>query len=89
MPRLFVRHLVNDYAAWRKGYDAFASTQAEMGVTGAGVYRSADNPNDVTVWHDFATVAQAQALVESAALKTAMINAGVQGEPQIWITNET
>ena len=89
MARLFARHLVNDYAIWRKGYDAFDPTRRKMGVTGAGVYRSADNPNDITIWHDFANVAQAKALAESDELKAAMKNAGVSGAPTIWITNET
>ncbi len=87
MARLFVRHSVADYSAWRKGYDAFESTRRTMGVTGHGVYRAIDNPNDITIWHDFASAEQAKALVESDALKTAMKEAGVSGVPTIWITN--
>jgi hypothetical protein len=88
MVRLFARHLVKDYPVWRQAFDAFGPTQTEMGVTASGVYRSDDNPNDVTIWHDFATVAQAKALAQSDALKTTMMKAGVEGPPQIWITNE-
>ena len=44
-----------------------------MGTTGHGVYRSVDDEND-TVWHDFASIAEAKALLESDALKTVMAN---------------
>jgi hypothetical protein len=87
MARLFVRHTVKDYPTWRKGYDAFDAKRRSMGVTAHAVYRSIDNPNDVTAWHDFANAEQAVAFVGSDALKDAMKTAGVQGAPTIWITN--
>src|SRR5260221_10831477 len=51
--RMYIRHEVNDYTTWRKSYDAFNAERKRMGVAGAAVYRSVDNPNDVTVTHDF------------------------------------
>lgn len=87
MVRIFIRHAVADYASWRKGYDAFEMHRGPMGVTGHAVYQSIDDPNDVTVTHDFSTAEQAQALLASDVLKQAMAAAGVQGAPQVWITN--
>ena len=84
--RLFVRHEVNDYAAWRKVYNEFGKVRRNLGVTAAAVYRSSDNPNDVTVTHDFKSLEQAKAFIASPDLKTAMEKAGVKGAPQIWIT---
>jgi hypothetical protein len=84
--RMFVRHEVTDYAAWRKGYDAFDTARRKLGVTGQAVYQSVDNPNDVTVTHDFKTADKAKAFASSAELKAAMEKAGVKGPPQIWIT---
>src|SRR5262245_24038172 len=52
MVRLFIRHDVADYDAWRQVYDEFDSTRRGLGVTGDAVFQSVDNPNDVTVWHD-------------------------------------
>ena len=86
MFRLFVRHKVSDYAAWRKAYDAFDPTRTKMGVKAQGVYRAVDDGNDVTAWHDFDTVEVAHAFVASAELKSAMAGAGVAGAPQVWIT---
>ena len=86
--RLFARHLVKDYAVWRQAFDDFAPIQAEMGVTASGVYRADDNPSDVTIWHDFATAEQAYEMAQSKVLKSTMMKAGVEGPPQIWVTNE-
>lgn len=85
--RMYVRHEVADYAAWRKTYDAFDVTRKKMGVTAQAVYRSADNPNDITVTHDFKTAEAAKAFAASPELKAAMEQAGVTNAPQIWFTN--
>ena len=88
MATLFVRHTVSDYAAWRKVYDSFAPIQKANGVTAQAVFQSVDNPNDVTITHDFGTVEAAHAFLKSEDLKNAMQNAGVIGAPTIWFTNK-
>jgi len=88
MATMFVRHTVSNYKTWRKVYDEFASVQKAKGVTAQAVYQAADNPNDITVTHEFATVEAAQALVKSEELNKAMQNAGVVGAPTIWFTNK-
>ena len=87
MATLFVRHTVADYAAWRRIFDSFAPTQAAMGVTDKAVYQAADDANEITVMHDFATVEEAKAFAGSAELKAAMQDAGVTSAPTIWFTN--
>ncbi len=84
--RMFVRHDVADYAAWKKGYDAYAPTQKKMGVFFEAVYQSTENPNDVTVIHDFHSLEKAKAFAASADLKETMSKLGVKGMPQIWYT---
>ncbi len=59
-----------------------------MGVAGDAVYQAADNPNDVTVWHDFASLEAAQAFANADRLKEVMQDAGVAGPPDIWFTSE-
>jgi heme-degrading monooxygenase HmoA len=88
MTTMFVRHTVSNYKAWRKFYDEFAPVQKAKGVTAQAVYQAADNPNDVTVTHDFATLEAARAFVSSEELKKTMQNAGVIGAPTIWFTNK-
>ena len=88
MATMFVRHTVSNYNAWRKVYDDFALVQKAKGVLAEAVYQAADNPNDITVTHDFATVEAAQAFAKSDELKKAMQSAGVVGAPMIWFTNK-
>ena len=88
MTTLFVRHTVKDYAAWRKAYDGFKPVQKQKGVTAEAVYQAADNPNDITVTHEFANAAAAQAFITAPELKKAMESAGVVGAPTVWITNK-
>lgn len=88
MARLFVRHDVTDYKVWRQAYDDFDSERKTFGVTGHAVFQSADDPNDVTAWHDFATTESAKNFASSSRLKEVMGKAGVKGVPQIWFVNE-
>jgi len=88
MATMFVRHTVSDYTTWRKAYDEFAPVQKAKGVLAQAVYRAADNPNDITVTHEFASVEAAQTFANSAELKSAMQNAGVAGAPTIWFANK-
>ncbi len=89
MATLFVRHTVADYQKWRAVYDEFDAKRRSMGVTGHGVYQLDGNPNDVTVYHEFATMDGAKAFADSTELRDAMQRAGVQGPPTIWFTNRT
>lgn len=84
---MFVRHDVSDFGKWKQTYDGFRDTQKRLGVAAEAVYQSADNPNDVTVTHDFATLAAAQAFVQSNELRETMARAGVVGEPTIWFAS--
>ena len=88
MIRMFVRHDVDDYGKWRQGYDAFDQRRTHMGVRGHGVYRSVDNDNDITAYHDFDSIEAARAFADSSELKDAMQSAGVASVPQIWFTQE-
>jgi hypothetical protein len=84
--RMYVRHEVASYVVWRKAYDSFDATRRKMGVVAQAVYQSLDDPNDVTITHDFASADKARSFAGSAELKAAMQKAGVKGAPQIWYT---
>jgi hypothetical protein len=86
--RMYIRHDVTDYAAWRKAYDDFDARRRKLGVTAQAVYQSVDNPNDVTVTHDFKSADKAKTFAASPDLKSAMEKAGVKGTPQIWFTTK-
>jgi hypothetical protein len=87
MVRLFIRHRVSDYDAWRREYDAFDEERRGMGVTGDGVYQQVDDRNDVTVWHDFASRDEAESFAAAPRLRDVMARAGVEGTPDVWFTS--
>jgi hypothetical protein len=87
MIRMFVRHPVADFGKWKQAYDNFDGERKGMGVVGDAVFQSADDPNDVTAWHDFDTLQSAREFVGSARLREVMSAAGVAGEPTIWFTS--
>jgi hypothetical protein len=88
MVRMFVRHHVEEYDRWRRVFDDFADMQEKLGVRAKAVYQSADDPDDVTVTHDFDDADTARAFTDSDELRIAMADAGVASEPQIWLTLE-
>jgi hypothetical protein len=87
MATMFVRHRVADYAAFRVVYDWLAATRSAHKVTADAVYRAADDPNDITVTHEFATVEAARAFAASPELQAPMRDAGVLGAPMVWYAN--
>ncbi len=87
MATLFVRHTTSDYAAWRQVYDGFQPTALALGVQEDAVYQAVDNPSDITVTHEFATLEAAQAFAGSSELREAMHSAGVVGAPTIWFAS--
>ena len=60
----------------------------KAGVYFKAAYQSVDNPNDVTVIHDFHSLENAKAFADSADLKASMSRLGVKGVPQIWYTTK-
>jgi hypothetical protein len=71
-----------------EAYDDFDTEPKALGVTAHAVFQSVDDPNDVTVWHDFPTPKGAKDFASSPRLKEVMAKAGVKGAPQIWFVNQ-
>jgi len=86
MVRMVVHHRVDAYPRWRVAYDAFDEERRGMGVTDHEVFCAVDDPNDVTVIHDFATIDEAKAFAESVRLREVMDDAGVLGTPEVWFS---
>ena len=88
MITMFAKHEVSDFSAWKRAYDEFAPFRNEMGVTGDSVHRDASDPNVVTVTHAFNSLDAATAFASSDDLKSAMMDAGVVGPPDIWFAED-
>ncbi len=87
MATLFVRHDVNEFGTWKAAYDAFDDERKTMGVTADGVFQAEDNPNSVTVYHEFESMDSAKSFAKHPRLKEVMQQAGVVGAPDIWFAN--
>jgi hypothetical protein len=57
-------------------------------VQAEAVYQAADNPNDITVTHEFPTLSAARTFANSDELKKAMHGAGVVEAPMIWFAKK-
>ncbi len=88
MATIFIKHKVSDYDQWKSAYDKFVSIRKEKGVTGASVHRDASDANIIIVTHQFPDVDAAMAFASSEELKSAMMEAGVAGPPEIWFSED-
>jgi hypothetical protein len=85
MGLMIIQHKVQDFATWKPIYDSHASARSAAGLTNGRVFRSVDDPNEVTVLLDTADAKQANDFLASEDLKNAMQRAGVVGQPEIYV----
>jgi hypothetical protein len=83
--RLMVTHKVKDFDAWLKVYDAEGTAKrVEEGLIDRGLARGIDDPNMVTIVFAITVMKKAKASMTSEAKKKLMMDAGVEGAPQMF-----
>jgi heme-degrading monooxygenase HmoA len=88
MPYILVQHSVEDYARWKAGFDGNGASREAGGSKGAIVFRSAEDPNQVTVLLEWEDLDKARAFASSDELREAMQHAGVTGPPSVSFLEE-
>lgn len=83
MATLMIRHKVKDVAAWKRGYDAADPIRKAHNIVSESAHRDSEDPDTVLAVHEFATLRDAQDFLE--AIKPAMRDAGVVGQPEVWV----
>lgn len=85
MPKfaMAVRHEVEDFAKWKKAFDAHEAARKESGALAHTINQDAENPNIVYVWMAANDVEGLKKFATSEGLKTAMKDSGVKGEPRV------
>jgi hypothetical protein len=83
MAKLLVHHKVQNYSTWRKIFDDHSKMRKDYGSTGYQVFKSASDPNDLTVIMDWPSVDEARSFATSDSLKNAMKNGGVISQPEV------
>ena len=76
---MLVQHQVKDYAEWKKAYDTLADVRSSNGELSEQIYRDASDPNKLTLVFKWYSMENARKYANSAELKAAMQNAGVEG----------
>ncbi|MDA1189330.1 MAG: cyclase [Chloroflexi bacterium] len=89
MAHVLIKHPVEDYAKWKKAYDAHAAMRKQAGSKGSQVFRNSENPSEVTILFEWGSVEQARKFNASADLKEAMQKAGVKGMPEFTYLEST
>ncbi|MFV8325368.1 hypothetical protein [Flavobacterium sp. ZS1P14] len=83
--RLMVTHRVKDFDAWLKVYDAEGTDKRmDEGLIDRGMARSIDDPNMVALVFAITDMKKAKASMTSEAKKKLMMDAGVEGAPQMF-----
>lgn len=88
MISIIVQHEVRDYDSWRAVFDDHETVRRQHGATGHDLYRSLDNPNDVTIVNHFPSREQADAFAADPSLREAMERGGVISEPRVTFVTE-
>jgi len=69
---------VDDYDAWKPGFDEDPAGRRESGAIGYVVSRAVDNPNEVFIRVDFPSVEQAKAFRERLLASGAIERGGMR-----------
>jgi hypothetical protein len=88
MAYLIVHHKVLDYAKWKPLYDEHQSVRKAIGVKCEQLFRSSDDPNDLTILFEVSDLKKAREFTQSEDLKEIMMRAGVIGIPDFSFVEE-
>jgi quinol monooxygenase YgiN len=75
---------VEDFSAWKRGFDESAAGLREAGIRFVTVSRDRDDERRAIVHAVSRDLAALRAYASSDAMKAAMAGSGVVGEPEIW-----
>jgi hypothetical protein len=85
---IYARHPIKEYPHWRRTFDAHEPRRREYGITVSRVQRNVDRPLEIIITLEAADLARAREFIESVELRTAMLDAGVVGRPELWFAED-
>ena len=88
MVKVIVQHHVADYDRWLPVYIEHGAVRRQHGGTGHSITRAVADPNSLVIVNEFATLEGATAFSKDPSLPDAMVRAGVDGPPQVWIVSD-
>lgn len=88
MANTIIRHRVHDFEEWKRVFDSTADLRRQQGEESWRVFRSAEDPNDVTVVTTFRDADSAASWIGSEGFHSKIVESGVIGEPEVRFVNE-
>jgi hypothetical protein len=77
---MIIRHKVEDFAKWKRGYDNADWLRKQHGITYASVHHEESDPKDIIAVHQFKDMKGAKDFAN--AVPAIMKEIGVIGQPQ-------
>ena len=88
MATMLVQIKVKDFTEWEKVFESGSGLRTSNGELSHQIYHEASDPNKVIAIYKWNSLANAQKFAQSPELKAAMMEAGVQGPPNVHFLNE-
>ena len=88
MATLLVKHRVANFDKWKRIFDGLEGLREKHGFVAHSVHRDATDPNIVVIVNHVREMAEAKNYGASHELRDAMVEAGVQGAPEISFLND-
>ena len=80
-----IRHKVEDFAHWKRTFEAARAVREAAGELGCRIYTVHGSPNDVVVSLDWDSLDRARAFLSSTQLSEGMARAGVREMPHMLV----
>jgi heme-degrading monooxygenase HmoA len=88
MPAVLVRHKLQDYDAWKPGFDQDGSTREASGSRGGRLFRNADDPNETFILFEWDDLEKAREFAGSDDLRETMQRLGVADQPDVYFLEQ-
>lgn len=88
MATMLVQIKVKDFAEWKKVFESGSDLRTSNGELSHQIYNEASDPSKIIAIYKWNSLANAQKFAQSPELKAAMMEAGVQGPPNVYFLNE-
>ena len=85
MTKVFIRHKVEDYTAWKKAFDNFLPQRKAGGELSYSIGHVQNEPNNLCVTFKWDSADNANVFLQSDELKAAMQAATVTEAPDIFV----
>lgn len=82
---LLVEHRVQDYRQWKAAFDGDAAMRKAGGERSYRIFRSLQDPNDLTLLFEWEDLATFQKYAQSPELQEAQRKAGLLSQPRAYV----